>query len=456
MTDAELRIVFSDDASQPAQPSGPPPESLPSQSGAQQTAGAPQQASPPAPTQPQPLTQAEAKQLFEQFGLKPSQVNIPVSGGGEGLPVRIVGGDGDSATGPVRRPRQPQEPQSQSVDDILPQHAGYSQAPGTPMEPFVKPPPVATGPMAPVEFRDPTAPPPPPVGADLAEAGGKAAAKAGGQAAAEEAGAGPSSGLLSRALGAAGKSAVSGAAGEAGGAVAGSAGGAAAGVAGSELLAALGPAAIAVGGFAVAIGAAVIGIKTFVDTLATEADKVKDYSPDVAYANAQNEVRQILAMQGRAEAVGPQLGQFTSDIGRANEAAAEVWTEILGILTEIYTTFRPLVEFGVDSLKLIAAEVAVFKATVERAIPGGDEKAERERLRKATERLAKAFAAFFEDDAMPTDDMFTLQLEGVLNRLHGMRGGDSRPKAKGRDFGPGADGMARWSRRLPGRGGFGV
>jgi hypothetical protein len=375
------------------------------------------------------------------------------------------GSDGDSA-GPVRRPRSPQEPPGLGVDDILPKHSGVGTGP---MAPFVEPPPIASGPMAP--WKGPAAtggPPPPPVTAEVVgEGAAKAAGKAGGAAGAEAAGAGPSSSMLSKALGAGGKAAVSGAAAEAGGAAAGGAGAAAGGVVGAELLAALGPAGIAVGAFAIGVTAAVIGVKAFCDTLAAEADKIKDYSSDVAFANSQNEVRQILAMQGRAEAVGPQLGQFQADMGELNEGMAEIWTQILTVLLDMYTTFRPVIEFTSDSLKLMAAQMEELNAIMDDYTNwhkpfSEEERKEDRRVAEAHLKVTKALKAFFEDEKFDAkDDMFTLQLEGVLAKLSDLKGGSGLAKAKGRDFGPGAvgprgPGMARGARRLPGRSGFGA
>jgi hypothetical protein len=242
--------------------------------------------------------------------------------------------------------------------------------------------------------------------------------------------AGPSgANVFNRVFSAAGKSAVGGAASEVGG-LAGPAGGAAAGAVAPELLAALGPVSIGLGALAVATGAAVVGIKGFVDTLSVEAKKIEDYSPDVSYADAQNDVRQSLAMQRRAEAVGPQLGQFQNDMGRLNEAMADVWTEMLQVLLDFYSEVRPAVEVGTDTLKAVLAGFQELKAMLDdwrswNEADSEEEKAEDKRVADAHLKTLKAIKAIFEENEKKDEiesDIFLMEIQGMMNALRG-RGG---------------------------------
>jgi hypothetical protein len=164
-----------------------------------------------------------------------------------------------------------------------------------------------------------------------------------------------------------GSQAVKAAGSQVGGALAGSPGAAAGGAMAAEGLAALGPLAAAAGPAAIALGAVAVGAvavvagtKAMVDALTAGADSIKDLSPDVALANAENEIRQTFAMLRRAEQVGPQLGNFQRDMGDFNEQLTDIFTKVLEELARIWEENHDLVDAGKLALKILEVHIPLF------------------------------------------------------------------------------------------------
>lgn len=143
-------------------------------------------------------------------------------------------------------------------------------------------------------------------------------------------------------------------------AIAGAEGGAAGAIA--SIAAAAGPAAIAIGGFTIALAAGAFVVKKAFDALSAEVGKLQEYSAPVAAAQGRNEVRSEMSLIRRGEEIGPQLGKFADDMGKLQEAQAEVWTQMLKVLLQIYEACRPIVEVLTKLLQMVASGIEITKA----------------------------------------------------------------------------------------------
>jgi hypothetical protein len=323
VADSELRIVFKDEGGAEAPPPSAP--QIPQ-------ASSPVPVGPPASASPSTLTPAEAEELFQKYGLRPAQVGAQVG------PQAAGPSPGQSPPPPAGPPAPTEEDDLETrlshqdemraileEEDEKPkrrQKAGPSAEPKAPPLPGEEPPP----PPKP-EKEQPTI---------FEKVGTQAVTAIGSQV---------------------------------GGALAGTPGATAGGAAAAEGLAALGPlaaaagpAAIAVGALAVGVAGAVAGVKLFVDALSAGADSIKDLSPEVALANAENEIRQTFAMLRRADQVGPQLANFQNDKGQINEQMAEIFTAVLKELIKIYEENHDLVEAAKVALKIVEVQIPAMGA----------------------------------------------------------------------------------------------
>jgi hypothetical protein len=362
------------------------------------TVDLPGPAKPTTPAGPQAkdgLSPREAEELFQKYGVKPEQVGLKV--------------------------QQPAGPHASTAPaGPAPQPTTSSATPATAQPvPATAPATTPSGP-APMPAAAPAAP------AATSGGMGTAAASAAPAAAASTTAALPAPATAATA-GGAGAAAAAAPAGAA-------AGGATAAAAGASLAAALGPVGIAAAAVTVAIGAAVVAVKAFADVMHAEAEKIKDYSPEVSMASAVNELRQEMAMMRRAEQIGPDLARFENDRGRAQEAMAEIWTQILAILLKWYESNREKVELildglelGVEQLRVISEGVDVVIAIQEAFVTGDWQKVSDEiaELAAAQKDASKAMNKFFENQEDDEDgkviDLHLLQLES----LHAAVSGDA-------------------------------
>ncbi len=413
---APPRPVVSDDATRPASPLSLSPDAGPQSLPPGPVARPSTAAGPPATPSASTLTPVEAAELMGKFGLKPEQIGARVAGG-EPPP----GGMSDSEAAANFRHEQGAGARARRTDPDLEARLAHQDE----MHDILSP-------------DEPDKPAKPP-----RDAGPKAKDKPG-------------------ILAMVGKQSAQAAAAEAGGAVAGAPGAAGAGALAAESIAALGPIAAVVGGFAIAIGGAVVATKAYVDALSAGAQSIRHLSPDVAGANAENEVGQTFAMLRRADEVGPQLGGFQRDMGKLDEAMADVWTEILKVLTKIYDDNKDIMEGVTTGVKIVGEVVPVVGEQIDvlMALLGGEFGRAMDEAREilpaqlaALQRIKKLLEGEKEEEP----DFDPLEVMRDLQRIAGLE-----PAVAGRgairraEFGPRGRGVARGARRLPGRGGFGA
>lgn len=121
----------------------------------------------------------------------------------------------------------------------------------------------------------------------------------------------------------------------------------------APLAAAAGPVAVAFVAVTAAVTAAAVGIKAFTSLVKKQADELSAYSPDVALASSQSDIRELRAMMRRAQRIGPDVSSWEKVRGEANEKMMDIWTEILDKLFEIAEPLLPAAKVAVDVLGLI-------------------------------------------------------------------------------------------------------
>lgn len=185
-----------------------------------------------------------------------------------------------------------------------------------------------------------------------------------------------------------------------------------------KVTSALGPAGTAIAGFtAAAVGGAAL-LKIAFDTLNSQVEKLQDYSPEVSGAVAMSEVRAEMATMRRAEKIGPDLAGFETTRGRMEEKLADLGTQILQSLLNIYKMVEPLVNLagvGVDmasaglamlsSINSAATKLAAldFKGAA-KALEEGTKEAQR-----LIERAGKDIAGALTGEELEFDDPFMTQ-----------------------------------------------
>lgn len=165
---------------------------------------------------------------------------------------------------------------------------------------------------------------------------------------------------------------------------------------------AAGPAAIAIGGFAVAVGAGTMAVKGLFDTLSNEVKRLEGVSADVSVAASMTDVRRELADLRRADKIGPDLARFENTRSKFEDKLSDAWTEILKVLLRIFETIEPAVKLGTDFVGLFAAaldQVLAAIDTVRAAMTwdGEDDKKAAAALTNASERLTQALESFGRD-----------------------------------------------------------
>lgn len=111
----------------------------------------------------------------------------------------------------------------------------------------------------------------------------------------------------------------------------------------------IGPVAAAAGGslalLAVEVGAAVVVVKKFVSTLTNEVQRAKQYSPVVAIADAESQIRRFFGEFRRAQRLGPGLARFETTRSKIEESVFEFKTEVLALLLQIFEALKPAIDF---------------------------------------------------------------------------------------------------------------
>jgi hypothetical protein len=123
--------------------------------------------------------------------------------------------------------------------------------------------------------------------------------------------------------------------------------------AGAGLASAALAAAAAVAAFASAATAASLVMDRVSDHLHGEAEKAAQFSPIVANATAQSEIRDMLNEMRRAQRIGPELAQAENARSRFNSAMSEFETETLGLLAKAWSRLEPTAEKVVNLLTFL-------------------------------------------------------------------------------------------------------
>lgn len=163
---------------------------------------------------------------------------------------------------------------------------------------------------------------------------------------------------------------------------------------------AAGPAAIAIGGFAVAVGAGTMAVKGLFDTLSNEVKRLEGVSADVSVAASMTDVRRELADLRRADKIGPDLARFENTRSKLEDKMSDAWTEILKVLLRIFETIEPAVKLGTDFVGLFAAALDSVLAAIDAVraeltlADDEDDKRAGAALVAATKRMTEALENF--------------------------------------------------------------
>lgn len=167
--------------------------------------------------------------------------------------------------------------------------------------------------------------------------------------------------------------------------------------------------AVAVAGVAVAAGLAVAGVKKFSEVMSEQAQKLKDYSPDVAFASAINEVREELSTLRRAEKIGPQLARFEDTKGKINEALSDLWSQILKILLDLFEAVKPLIDRIPPGIDLVTATLEFQAKGIEQIfdlMTGNIQELKKDHAEslKIAEKMAKSLKELVEGQIDPFEE----------------------------------------------------
>lgn len=182
-------------------------------------------------------------------------------------------------------------------------------------------------------------------------------------------------------------------AGSAAGTAAGAAEGAVTGAAATEgalagVAAAAGPAAIAVGAFAAAVGIAGLAVKKLADMIASQVSQLSQYSAEISGAQAQSEIRMTNAQMRRANTIGPRLAVAENMRSRAEEAFYELGTQALNAILHLLEPLAPVIERGIATVEIIAASIEMLLAKIDEWI--ADWTADQNDDRQAAAAMARA------------------------------------------------------------------
>ncbi len=191
------------------------------------------------------------------------------------------------------------------------------------------------------------------------------------------------------------------------------------------------PVGLAVGAVVASFAALALSAKALNDTFTSEADRLENYSPDIAIARGNQQVNTELNMLDRANKLGGPLGSLETSKAKLNDQMEKLWTEVLVELSKL----APVVKMGVDFLSIMAAEArkAIADAQVGAAKSAGtvaaltaspfDDIIVAELLKAATDNLKKiedqqkeAASRIDGNDPNGADDPFLTSLLSVRFR----------------------------------------
>jgi hypothetical protein len=180
----------------------------------------------------------------------------------------------------------------------------------------------------------------------------------------------------------------------------------------AQLTSQLGPAALAVAAFTAAATAGAYAAGKVVDYLKSQADNLSKYSPELAGATAQSDIRDMLAEMRRAQRVGPELANVENLRSRFETGMTNLTTEMLKILSGILRFIEPIANLaaaipavlaeimkpGVDALEVIIDVLTLHF---------GDANKDRIQLMEDIKNLPKHLNDAVNGDPDPLTDPFT-------------------------------------------------
>jgi hypothetical protein len=127
----------------------------------------------------------------------------------------------------------------------------------------------------------------------------------------------------------------------------------------TSFAASVGPAALVVGGLAIAAGAAVFAVKAFGNWMDRSAMQLERWSGQIASANARAEIIGMQAEQRRAAVLSDEIAKFQvakarsgsvlSDLGTSfMEPIAGIGAEIMDLIANILEIIKPLAKFTIE------------------------------------------------------------------------------------------------------------
>ncbi len=119
-----------------------------------------------------------------------------------------------------------------------------------------------------------------------------------------------------------------------------------------------GPAGAVVGSFSISLAAAAKAVRSFGEVVGREAEKHRNFSPDIAAAATQSDLRMHFARFEGAQRIGPTLAPFERARGRGEAAIERSITEFKTQMLRLLRPLLPIVERGIDGIEIVTSAVA--------------------------------------------------------------------------------------------------
>ena len=182
---------------------------------------------------------------------------------------------------------------------------------------------------------------------------------------------------------------------------------------------AAGPVGLAIGavaGFGIAIKSAV---GRLIGALDRQSELLADYSPEVAEARFQSEMRRENALRRRAEEIGPQLARFEKARSRMQDRLFDIQTQVQEILLELWEGLEPFLTKCIDILEAMVAGIKAgidLLQMISAAMVGDYEESLREMKEwmKSGAQAAAAIQRIFEDREDEDDFLTDPNIERFL------------------------------------------
>jgi hypothetical protein len=186
----------------------------------------------------------------------------------------------------------------------------------------------------------------------------------------------------------------------------------------------------------------VVVTKALYSALSAAVDGVAAYSEATAAATAESEIRRERAAMARAERIGPEMADFERTRGRFQERFANIGTEVLRILLQLWDIFEPFADKSISALEAGVALAAVLQKEgeviadilrLDGAEAHKDAVEAGKLMEKALKELGEVFAGETEDplENKFLEDLMGLGTEMALRGPGGLGGGAPRRARRG-------------------------